>query len=158
MKSFNIAGCLLVAAVLSGCASPSVTGPQGPRIVSSGRATQDGQYGEIGLQFSTAGDFVAFFSPSRWPSPVDTGGPLSWINPLAWQEDAGRTSRILFGQVALVGGVVAAASADVGGSGSSGSSGTTSVDPDIPNSQEKPVLPGGQGGPGGVVGPVGPGG
>jgi hypothetical protein len=113
MSSLKLLSVLVVAAVLSGCASTSIQGPQGPRIVTSGHANGSGQYAEVGLQFSTPGDFVALFSFPRWKSPVDTGGCLSWVNPLAWKEDGARTGRILFGQAVLVGGAVAVASADV---------------------------------------------
>lgn len=100
-------------------------GPRGPKIVASGRSTEYEQYAEVGIRFSSAGDFVALVSPSRWKSPVATGGSLSWVNPVAWSEDAGRTGRILLGEAVIVGGAAVAAS-----SGGGGSSGDGTVDPD----------------------------
>ena len=131
-------GCVLSAALLSGCASMNgASGPRGPKIVASGRSTEAGQYAEVGLEFSSPGDFVAFVSPSRWRAPMKTGGSLSWVNPAAWSDDAGRTGRILLGEAVLVGGVVVAAVAgsggDSGGGGSaSGPSGPGGTPPPIP--------------------------
>jgi hypothetical protein len=115
---------VLAAAMISGCASMGgASGPRGPKIVASGRATEYGQYAEVGVQFSSVGDFAALVSPSRWKSPIATGGSLSWINPVAWSDDPGRTGRILIGEAVIVGGVaIAAAGGGSGGSDSSGSS------------------------------------
>ncbi len=112
--------------LMTGCASmQSAQGPRGPRLVGSGQATEFGQYAEVGVEFSSMGDFVALVSPSRWKSPVATGGSLSWINPVAWSEDPGRTGRIFLGEAVVAGGAVAAASAGGGGSGSDASGSTT---------------------------------
>ena len=105
VKFFSL---LLSGAILSGCCSTRpLNGPNGPELVSSGYATESGSYAEIGVRFTNTGDFFALFSPSRWRSPVETGGSLSWLNPVAWSEDAGRTGRILLGEAAVVGGAVA---------------------------------------------------
>ena len=121
-----ISGCLCLA-LLSGCASmQGAQGPHGPKLVGSGQATEYGQYAEVGVEFSSMGDFVALVSPSRWKSPIATGGSLSWLNPVAWSEDPGRTGRIFLGEAVVVGGAVAAASA--GGGSDGGTTGDT-VDP-----------------------------
>jgi len=114
--------------MMAGCASmQGAQGPGGPRLVGSGQATEFGQYAEVGVEFSSMGDFVALVSPSRWKSPVATGGSLSWINPVAWSEDPGRTGRIFLGEAVVAGGAVAAASAGGGGGGDSVSSGDTGI-------------------------------
>lgn len=119
MNSIKIISGLLCIAMGSGCASMGgADGPRGPRIVGSGRATEYGQYAEIGVEFSSVGDFAALFSPKRWGSPIATGGSLSWLNPVAWSDDAGRTGRILLGGAVVVGGVAIAATAGSGGGGS----------------------------------------
>jgi hypothetical protein len=121
MNMIKLISCCLMTAMISGCASTSgVSGPRGPKVVASGYSTEYEQYAEVGIQFSSVGDFFAFVSPSRWSSPMETGGSLSWLNPEAWNEDAGRTGRVLIGEVVVVGGVVAAA---VGGGGGGGGSG-----------------------------------
>lgn len=126
-------------AVLSGCASmDGVSGPRGPRLVGSGQVTESGNYAEIGVEFSSPGDFFALVSPSRWKSPIATGGSLSWINPAAWSDDPGRTGRILAGQAVLVGGVVVAASSGGGSGADSGASGGS--DPATPY-EAPPVVP-----------------
>ncbi len=138
MNSIKIISGLLCIAMGSGCASMGgADGPRGPRIVGSGRATEYGQYAEIGVEFSSVGDFAAMFSPKRWKSPIATGGSLSWLNPVAWSDDAGRTGRILIGEAVVVGGVAVAAAAGGGG----GDGGTSSDD----------------GGTSGGSGPTGPG-
>lgn len=112
---------LLILSMVSGCASiDGADGPRGPRLVASGRATEYEQYAEVGVEFSSAGDFIALVSPSRWKSPLKTGGSLSWVNPAAWSDDAGRTSRIFLGEAVIVGGAVAAAVAAGGGGGGGG--------------------------------------
>ena len=112
---------LVVAAMMSGCASTGgAKGPRGPKIVASGRSTEYEQYAEVGVEFSSVGDFVAIVSPSRWKSPIATGGSLSWVNPVAWSDDAGRTGRILLGEAVIVGGVAVAAVAGGGGGSDSG--------------------------------------
>jgi len=124
MNLFKVISVLLSIVFMSGCASNyPAGGPRGPELVTSGRVTESGQYAEVGVSFSTWGDFTALVSPSRWSSPIATGGSLSWLNPVAWGDDAGRTGRILLGEAVIVGGVAAAASA--GNSG--GSSGTVDV-------------------------------
>lgn len=119
------------------------SGPRGPRIVGSGRSTEYEQYAEVGVEFSSVGDFVALVSPSRWKSPIATGGSLSWINPVAWSEDAGRTGRILVGEAVLVGGVAIAASAGGGGDGGSDSGETAGTPVGAPPGGGPPTVPGG---------------
>jgi hypothetical protein len=125
---------LLSLAMLAGCASTSsVSGAKGPELVSSGRSTESGHYAEVGVQFTTMGDFVAVFSPTRWKNPVETGGSLSWLNPGAWSDDAGRTGRILLGEAVVVGGVaIAAASAGGSSGGESDAGGATPPPPGPP--------------------------
>lgn len=132
MNLFKVISVLLSIVFVSGCAStyPS-NGPRGPELVTSGRVTESGQYAEVGVSFSTWGDFTALVSPSRWSSPIATGGSLSWLNPVAWSDDAGRTGRILLGEVVIVGGAAAAASAGNSG-GSSGSVDVPSSGGDLP--------------------------
>lgn len=134
MDMIKIISGVLAAAMISGCASMGgASGPRGPKIVASGRSTEYGQYAEVGVQFSSVGDFAALVSPSRWKSPIATGGSLSWINPLAWSDDPGRTGRILIGEVVIVGGVAVAAAGGGGGGGdSSGSSSPDSPPPPPP--------------------------
>ena len=116
-----VSGCLSVA-LLSGCTSMSGTsGPGGPKLVGSGGATETGQYAEVGVEFTSMGDFAALVSPKRWKSPIATGGSLSWLNPGAWSDDPGRTGRILLGEAVVVGGVAAAASVSGGSGGGDGS-------------------------------------
>ena len=88
---------------------------------------------------TTWGDFVAIAAPSRWKSPIATGGSLSWLNPVAWSEDAGRTGRILLGEAIVVGGAVAA----VGASGSDG--GASDIPPDSSTGVPPPPTSGGGG-------------
>jgi len=133
MDMIKIITCVLAAAMVSGCASTGgASGPRGPKIVASGRSTEYGQYAEVGVEFSSAGDFVALVSPSRWKSPVATGGSLSWVNPMAWSDDAGRTGRILLGEAVIVGGIAVAAVAGGGGGGSDGSSSGPGAPPPPP--------------------------
>jgi hypothetical protein len=129
MNAVKIISCLIVAGMVSGCASTGgAKGPRGPKIVGSGWSTEYESYAEIGIEFTSVGDFFAFASPKRWSSPLETGGSLSWVNPAAWSEDAGRTGRILLGEAAVIGGVVAAAAGGGGGGGSSsGNSGSGGV-------------------------------
>ena len=128
--------------LLCGCSTmPGAEGPGGPRLVGSGQATEYGQYAEIGVEFSSVGDFMAIVSPKRWKSPIATGGSLSWVNPVAWSDDPGRTGRILLGEVVVVGGAVAVAAAGGGGGStdtvtSSGTdSGPTSGPPTVPSAE-----------------------
>ena len=140
MNVIKIIGCVLAVAMASGCSSISgVDGPRGPEIVASGRSTEYEQYAEVGIRFSSAGDFVALVSPARWKSPVATGGSLSWVNPVAWGEDAGRTGRILLGEAVIVGGAVVAASS--GGSGSGSSAGGGGGEQSAPDIGTPPSLP-----------------
>jgi len=133
----------LAAVMFCGCASMnSASGPRGPRLTGSGYSNHYESYAEVGIEFSSVGDFVAIVSPSRWKSPISTGGSLSWANPFAWSEDPSRTGRILLGEAVVVGGVVAAASVGGGSSGGSGS-GSESV-PETPSG--KPTVPSGPGG------------
>lgn len=144
MNAIKIISGTLAISMLSGCASmPGAEGPMGPKLVGSGQATEYGQYGEIGLQFSSVGDFVALVSPTRWKSPIATGGSLSWLNPGAWREDPGRTGRVILGEAVVVGGVAIAASGGGGGGGSTdlGGSGPTSVGPTSPSPGSPPAPP-----------------
>lgn len=130
MNIIKVIAGVLAMAMISGCASTGgAKGPRGPKLVASGRSTEYEQYAEVGLEFSSAGDFVALVSPSRWKSPIATGGSLSWVNPVAWSEDAGRTGRILVGEAVIVGGVAVAAIA--GGSDNGEPAGTSSTDTGI---------------------------
>ena len=139
MNVIKIITSVVTAAMISGCASTGgANGPRGPKIVASGRTTEYEQYAEIGLEFSSMGDFVAIVSPSRWKSPVATGGSLSWVNPSAWSDDAGRTGRILLGEAVIVGGVVVAAAAGSGGGDGASESGGTSSDISGPGSPPSP--------------------
>lgn len=112
-------------------------GPKGPRLTGSGYSNEYGSYAEIGVEFSSVGDFVAIVSPSRWKNPIKTGGSLSWVNPVAWSDDAGRTGRILLGEAVVVGGVaVAVAAGSSGGESGDGASGVglPGTPPDLPAS------------------------
>lgn len=140
MNVIKLVSASLCVSLVCGCSTlPGATGPGGPRLVGSGQANEYGQYAEIGVEFSSVGDFVAFLSPNRWKSPIATGGSLSWVNPVAWSEDAGRTGRILLGEAIVVG--VVAAGAAGGGSGGDSSdtmpSGDTTSGPNSP----KPSVP-----------------
>ena len=151
MNMIKIIPCILTVAMISGCASTGgVSGPRGPKLVASGHSTEYGQYAEIGVEFSSVGDFLALVSPSRWKSPIATGGSLSWVNPVAWSEDAGRTGRILIGEAVIVGGIAVAAVAGGGGSDDSGGSAAGSS-PDGGAGGSAPDGPGGGfGTPGGL--------
>ena len=145
MNAIQIVSATIGFSLLCGCSTmPGATGPGGPRLVGSGQATEYGQYAEIGVEFSSVGDFVAVFSPKRWKSPLATGGSLSWVNPVAWSEDAGRTGRILIGEAIVVGGAVAVASAGGGGGGGgsdAGDSGDTISGPTGSNPGNPPPPP-----------------
>jgi len=131
----NISGILAVS-MMTGCASmQGVQGPRGPKLIGSGTTTEFGQYAEIGVEFSSFGDFVALVSPGRWASPIATGGSLSWLNPVAWSDDAGRTGRILLGEAVIAGGAFAAAS---GGGGASSEGGTAGSSPGSPPAPPPP--------------------
>lgn len=118
MKMLQIVSGVVSLSLFSGCASMTgATGPGGPRISGNGYSNEYGSYAEVGVQFSSVGDFVAIVSPSRWKNPVETGGSLSWVNPVAWSDDPGRTGRILLGEAVVVGGVAVAAAAGSGGGG-----------------------------------------
>ena len=135
MKVLNFTSILAAVAIVSGCATDCPPGgPRGPELVTSGRATESGQYAEVGLEFTTWGDFAALGSPKRWKSPIATGGIISWMNPGAWRNDAGRTGRILLGEAVIVGGAtaVAAATGGTNGSSSPGVSGGTGDSGPIP--------------------------
>ncbi|MEE9367381.1 MAG: hypothetical protein V3V05_00805, partial [Pontiella sp.] len=121
----------------SGCSSmDGANGPRGPRLVSGGYSNEYEQYAEVGIEFSSVGDLMAVISPSRWQSPIKTGGSLSWVNPNAWSDDAGRTGRILLGEAVIVGGAVAAVA--VGSSGGSDSGSTAPASGVLPPSPGTP--------------------
>ena len=147
MNLMKLTSGVLAVCLVSGCASTtySPSGSGGPKVVSSGKVTESGQYAEVGVQFTSTGDFFALFSPKRWSSPIATGGSLSWLNPNAWSEDAGRTGRILIGEAVIVGGVAAAAGGGGGGSDGGGTSGDptppgTGTGGGTPPSPPPPVL------------------
>ena len=125
MNVINLLSGILASTLFAGCASmDGAIGPGGPRLTGGGYSNEYGSYAEVGVEFSSVGDFVAIVSPSRWKNPVRTGGSLSWVNPVAWSEDAGRTGRILLGEVVVVGGVAAVAvGAGGGGDDTSGNAG-----------------------------------
>ena len=137
MKTSGLLSVFLATTLLAGCCSMCPpNGPKGPEIVSASRSTETGHYAEVGVQFTSMGDFFALAVPTRWLSPIKTGGTLSWLNPKAWSEDAGRTSRILIGEAALVGGVVFAVTTgsdvDVGSSGSTSEGNEEPPPPSVP--------------------------
>jgi len=142
MSTVRLISGMIGVGLLTGCASlPGAEGPRGPKLVGSGQSTMYEQYAEVGVEFSSVGDFVALLSPNRWKSPMATGGSLSWMNLDAWREDPGRTGRIIMGQAVVLGGVAAASGGGGGGSGSSeggaGGDGIGSViggPPSIPSS------------------------
>lgn len=118
MNVIKIMSGALAVTLFAGCASlDGAKGPQGPRLTGGGYSNEYETYAEVGIKFSSVGDFVALVSPTRWKSPLETGGALSWVNPVAWSDDPGRTSRVLIGEVVVVGGVVVAAAAGGGGGG-----------------------------------------
>jgi hypothetical protein len=141
MKAVQIiSGCICLS-LMSGCATmPGAQGPHGPKLVGSGQSTEYEHYAQVGVEFSSMGDFVALVSPTRWKSPIATGGSLSWMNPVAWSEDPGRTGRIFLGEAVIVGGAVAAASAGGGGGSDGGTTGDT-VDPFIGSPPSLPPVP-----------------
>lgn len=124
-----ISGLLSAAMLLSGCASMSDTpdGAGGPRLTHSYEIGSDEQYVQVGVEFSTPGDFVALVNPKRWKNPLSPGGSISWLNPGAWRHDWQRTGRIFLGEAVLVGAGAAAAAGGGGGGGDSGTS--TPTDP-----------------------------
>lgn len=124
MNAVRLVSATFCVSMVCSCSTmPGAEGPGGPRLVGSGQATEYGQYAEIGVEFSSVGDFVAIISPNRWKSPIATGGSLSWVNPMAWSDDPGRTGRILLGEAVVVGAIAAGASA-----GSSGGDSGTTID------------------------------
>ena len=141
MNTVRLLSGLMAGLMLSGCVS-APDGAGGPKLVGSSVSTESAQYAEVGVEFSSMGDFVALVSPARWKSPLKAGGSLSWINPAAWRADPGRTGRILLGEAVMVGGVAAAAgggSADGGGAVSSSDDGgddggSTPTPPGLPPS------------------------
>lgn len=137
MKLSRKVGWILMSAIFAICATAECADePRGSRLLTSGHVTENGSYAEVGLEFSTWGDFIALVSPTRWKSPLGVGGSLSWLNPGAWNEDAGRTSRILLGEAAVVGGL---AGAFGGGGGGGGGGSTAGTDPSAP--AEPPASP-----------------
>lgn len=139
MNPIKVISAALAAALFSGCAATQPSGSKGPNIVSSGQATETGQYVEVGVEFTSWGDFVALVSPKRWESPIATGGSLSWLNPAAWSDDSGRTGRILLGEAVVIGSIAVAA---VSGSSSSSDSSPSQASP-TPPTEEPPATGGG---------------
>ena len=118
-----ISGLLAGAMLLSGCSTMSnrPEGSAGPKLISG---YEDG-YVQVGVEFSSAGDFVALVNPNRWKNPLSPGGSISWLNPGAWRHDWGRTGRVLLGELVIVGAGAAAAASGGGGGGDSGPGGPT---------------------------------
>jgi len=147
MNVVKLGSTLIGVSLVCGCSTmPGAEGPGGPRLVGSGQANEYGQYAEIGVEFSSVGDFAALISPKRWKSPIATGGSLSWVNPVAWSDDPGRTGRILLGEAVVVGGAVAVAASGGGGSDSGSydegaSSGSTITGPVGSNPGDPPPKP-----------------
>jgi hypothetical protein len=54
-------------------------------------------------QASTWSDMTALFRPSRWAHPIAAGGTLSWLNYNAWADEPGRTTKVLAGEVIVLG-------------------------------------------------------
>lgn len=54
-------------------------------------------------QASTWSDMTAIFRPSRWAHPIAAGGTLSWLNYNAWSGEPGRTTKVLAGEVIVIG-------------------------------------------------------
>lgn len=112
MNPIKVISAAVVVILFSGCASTQPTGSMGPNIVSTGQANETGQYVEVGVEFTSWGDFVALVSPRRWESPIATGGSLSWLNPVAWSDDSGRTGRVFLGEAVVIGSIAVAAVSD----------------------------------------------
>lgn len=125
MKTLKIISSVVCTAMLGGCCTSRPGGPQGPELVSKGYTTESGTYAEVGVKFTNTGDLFALVNPARWQNPVSTGGSLSWINPGAWSEDAGRTGRIFLGEAAIIGGAVAGIAISSSGGDSGGGSAPT---------------------------------
>lgn len=145
MNLVKVISGLLAVSMLSGCVSVSPTGSAGPKLVSSSRVTESGHSAQVGVQFTSWGDLSAIGRPSRWKAPLSVGGSLSWLNPIAWSDDAGRTGRILIGEMILVGTLGAALGGGSSGGGSNDGAGddggsSVSVNPSRPNIA---TLPGG---------------
>ena len=120
-KIIKIISSLIAITLFAGCASmDGALGARGPRLSGGGYSNEYESYAEVGIKFSSLGDFAAVVSPNRWKSPLKTGGSLSWVNPIAWSDDAGRTGRILLGEAVVVGGVAIAVSGGSGGGDSGG--------------------------------------
>lgn len=135
MKLSRTVGWILMPAIFAICATAECADePRGSRLLTSGHVTESGSYAEVGLEFSTWGDFIALVSPTRWKSPLGIGGSLSWLNPGAWNEDAGRTSRILLGEAVAVGGLA-------GAFGGGGGGGNSSSEPAVPAGDPPPPPP-----------------
>jgi len=66
---------------------------------------------------STWSDMTALFRPSRWAHPVAAGGILSWLNYNAWADEPGRTTKVLAGEVIILGTTYWIIGAATGGGG-----------------------------------------
>lgn len=69
---------------------------------------------------STWSDMTAMFRPSRWAHPIAAGGTLSWLNYHAWAEEPGRTTKVLAGEVIILGTAYWIIGAATGGGGGGG--------------------------------------
>ena len=137
MNSMKMINSLLAAMLLSsGCTTVQQMpeGSEGPEFVSN---YGDG-YVQVGVEFSSAGDFVALVNPYRWKNPLSPGGSISWLNPGAWRHDWGRTGRIFIGELAIIG---AGAAATGGGGGDSGGDSTPTSPPPAPPGGNPPSPP-----------------
>ena len=142
----NVVSSLMTVTLFAGCASMEGTlGPRGPQLFGSEYSNEYESYAEVGVKFSSIGDFVAVVSPNRWKSPLKTGGSLSWVNPGAWSDDPGRTGRILAGEatvaVSVMVGVAIGSSSGGSGSDSAPSSGGPAGNPDINKPADPPPRP-----------------
>jgi len=69
---------------------------------------------------STWSDMTALFRPSRWAHPIAVGGTLSWLNYHAWADKPGRTTKVLAGEVIILGTAYWIIGAATGGGGGGG--------------------------------------
>lgn len=70
----------------------------------------------VGAKFSTWSDVTAAFRPSRWGHPFAQGGTLSWLNYGAWRDAPGRTTKVIVGELLVVGATYAVIDGVSGGS------------------------------------------
>jgi hypothetical protein len=75
---------------------------------------------------STWSDMTAIFRPARWAHPIAVGGTLSWLNYHAWADAPGRTTKVLAGEVIIIGTAYWLIGAATGGGGGGGGGGAIS--------------------------------